>query len=325
MQFKTNKLGTGRGFDLSKYMVYIILGIVLALFAIWLGGTFFSLNNILNICRQTAMVAVMAVGMTFVLATGNIDLSIGSIVAVTSLICAMILKYTDNIPLAIILTLALGLGFGAANGILTVYLKIPSFLVTLGMLNIGKGIAMLISNTQAIPVLNDAFNDAFGYMDIGGVLPILLIWLVIFLIIGHFILRYLPYGRKCLAVGGNPDSARLSGINVKKIVIIAMMMSGFTAAFAAMLYTGRMQTSRYTFGDGVELNVIAAVVLGGTSMNGGKATIIGSIIGSFLLSIINNGLVLGGLTVAQQMIVSGALIIVAVALHSVGTLRRSKS
>jgi ribose transport system permease protein len=318
MRSKTNELNA-KQIDFSKYMVYIILGIVLLFFAIWLGGNFFSVDNMLNITRQTAMISIMAVAMTFVLATGNIDLSIGSIVAVSSLVCALLMQATDNILLSVILTLGLGSLIGAINGILVVSLKIPSFLVTLGMLSVGKGIAMMISNTKAVPIMNQTFNDIFGFMDVGGVIPVLLIWTIVALLVGHFVLAYLPFGRKALAVGGNQVSARYSGINVKKIIVIAMMFSGFAASFAAILYSGRMQTARYTFGDGVELDVIAAVVLGGTSMNGGTGSVVGAVVGSFLLGIINNGLILGGLTIAQQMIVSGALIIVAVALNSIGS------
>lgn len=312
--------------DFSKYMVYIILAIVLVLFAVWLGENFFSVSNMLNITRQTAMISIMAVAMTFVIGAGHIDLSIGSIVAVCSLVCALVLQATDNIFLAVILTLGLGAGIGALNGVLITAFKMPAFLVTLGMLNACKGVAMLLTDTKAVPIMNETFNNLFGFMDIGGAVPVLLIWTIVVLFIGYFALHYLPFGRKALVVGGNEKSAIYSGINVKKVVILVMMFSGMAAAFAAILYSGRMQTARYTFGDGVELDVIAATVLGGTSMSGGTGSVIGAVVGSFLLGIINNGLILGGLSVAQQMIVSGALIIIAVALNSsIGNKEKAKA
>ncbi|MHB1394491.1 MAG: ABC transporter permease [Clostridia bacterium] len=324
MQSKNNAINK-KQFDFSKYMVYIILVFVLLLFALWLGTDFFSISNILNITRQTAMISIMAVAMTFVIATGNIDLSIGSIVAIASLVCAVTINATDSIPLALVVTLGFGALVGALNGVLTTTLKIPSFLVTLGMLSVLKGAAMLLSNTKAIPILNNKFNNIFGFMDIGGKVPVLLIWTIVALAIGYFALNYLPYGRKVLATGGNIVSALYSGINVNKTIIWVMTFSGFAASFAAMLYSGRMQTARYTFGEGVELDVIAAVVLGGTAMSGGTGTVVGAVVGSFLLGIINNGLILAGLTVAQQMIVKGLLIIVAVALNNIGSMRKSKA
>lgn len=323
MRSKANDGGRiRRRFDLSKYMVYIIMIFVLILFAVWLGSKFFSMSNMLNITKQTAMISVMAVTMTFVLATGNIDLSIGSVVAVCSLICGLVLQSTNNIVLAVAATLAAGTAFGLINGLLVVSLKIPSFLVTLGMMIMLKGFAMVLTNTKAVPILNDTFNNLFGFTYVLGV-PVLLLWTVAFVVIGIIILNYLPFGRKTLATGGNRVSAIYSGIKVDRVVVKVMAMSGFAAAFAALMYSARMQTARYTFGEGVEMDVIAAVVLGGTSMSGGTGTVFGALVGSILLGIINNGLILGGLTVAEQEMVSGFLIIFAVALNSLGSRKKT--
>lgn len=313
-----------RTFDCTKYMVYIILAITLLLFAVWLGKSFFSFNNMLNVLRQTAMISIMAVAMTFVIGSGNIDLSIGGIVALSSLVCALCMRSTDSILLSVAATLAVGAAVGAVNGVLITTFHIPAFLLTMGMLNICKGMAMALTNTKAIPIMNPTFNSMFGLYDIGGVVPILLIWTLAALAVGHFLLAWRPFGRKALAIGGNAASARYSGINVKSAVIQVMALSGLAASFAGVLYSGRMQTARYTYGDGVELSVIAATVIGGTSMAGGTGSIIGAFIGSFLLGVINNGLIIGGLTVAQQMMVRGALIIIAVALNYLGDMRKER-
>ncbi|SEP42037.1 ABC transporter permease [Propionispora vibrioides] len=327
MQSKTSETGAEKIIyqglkNLDKYMVYVIFVIVLIFFAVWLGSNFFSVPNIMNITRQTAMISVMAVAMTFVIAAGQIDLSVGAIVALSSLLAALILQATNNVILAVTSSLILGAFIGAVNGFLTTIVRIPSFLTTLGMLCSVQGVAMWLTDTKAVPIMNKTFNFIFGMGMIFGV-PILLFWAMIALLIGHFALKYLPYGKKVLAIGGNSISAAYSGINIHKITILVMTFSGMAAAFAGLLYSGRTQTARYTYGIGDELSVIAAVVLGGTSMSGGTGNIIGAVIGSLLLGIINNGLIIGGLNVSQQMMVRGAIIIIAVALNNVEYLKQN--
>jgi len=331
MQSKTSKIGDGKinyqsliNFDnlFNKYIVYIIFIFVLIFFAVWLGSSFFSISNLMNITRQTAMISVMAVAMTFVIASGQIDLSVGAIVALSSLVSALVLQATDNVIFAATSSLLLGVFIGAVNGFLTTIVRIPSFLTTLGMLCSVQGVAMWLTDTKTIPIMNKNFNFIFGMGMIGGI-PILFFWAIIALLIGHFVLKYLPYGKKVLAIGGNSISAAYSGINVHKITILVMTFSGMAAAFAGLLYSGRTQTARYTYGTGDELSVIAAVVLGGTSMSGGTGNIIGAVIGSLLLGVINNGLIIGGLNVSQQMMVRGAIIIIAVALNNIEDLKEN--
>lgn len=300
----------------SKYIVYIAFIIVFLFFAVTLSHKgFITSNNILNITRQTAMISIMAVAMTFVIAAGQIDLSVGSITALTSLITALILSYTDSILLGLIGGLVIGGLVGAINGLLITKVGIPSFLATLGLMGIVKGFAMWITNTAAVPILNDTFNFVFGTGDVLG-FPILLIWTAIILIIGHFVLTKTPYGKQTLATGGNETAARYTGVNTQKIKLLVMTVSGISASFAGILYAGRMQAGRYTFGDGDELSVIAAVILGGTSMAGGTGSVIGAVVGSLMMGMINNGLIIAGLSVSQQMIVRGLIIILAVALGS---------
>lgn len=323
MQSKTSAdtlLKLKKNINISKCMVYIIFLVVLSLFAIFIGGSFFSLNNILNIIRQTAVVSMIAVTMTFVIAIGEIDLSVGSTIGLSGLMAALVLQSTDNIPLAILAALAVGLVVGLINGLLIVALNLPSFLVTLGMQMVLVGTSMWITNTTAIPIGNTTFTFIFGGGSIGK-LPLLLLWVLITGAVGYIVLNRTPYGKKVLAVGGNVTSARYSGINVKKIVVYVFVYSSLMAALGGMLYAGRMSSGRYTFGDGLELDAIASVILGGTSMAGGNGSIVGAIIGSLLIGTINNGLMFFGLSTAQQTVAKGAIIILSVALSALVSLR----
>ena len=323
MQSKTSAdtlLKLKKNINISKCMVYIIFLVVLSLFAIFIGGSFFSLNNLLNIIRQTAVVSMIAVTMTFVIAIGEIDLSVGSTIGLSGLMAALVLQSTDNIPLAILAALAVGLVVGLINGLLIVALNLPSFLVTLGMQMVLVGTSMWITNTTAIPIGNTTFTFTFGGGSIGK-LPLLLLWVLITGAVGYIVLNRTPYGKKVLAVGGNATSARYSGINVKKIVVYVFVYSSLMAALGGMLYAGRMSSGRYTFGDGLELDAIASVILGGTSMAGGNGSIVGAIIGSLLIGTINNGLMFFGLSTAQQTVAKGAIIILSVALSALVSLR----
>jgi len=304
-------------------MVYVIFALTLLIFAVWLGGTFFSVTNILNITRQTAMVSVMAVAMTFVIASGNIDLSIGSTVALTALVVALVVQYTDSIILGVLAGFSIGFVVGLINGFLITKIGIPSFLATLGMGGVVKGTAMWVTNTAAVPVTNSTFNTIFGLGDIFSI-PTLFLWTIAIMLVGHYVLKHLGFGKKVLSVGGNSLAAQYTGIKVDWVTTKVMILSSMSAVLAGLLYTGRMQAARYTFGEGDELTVIAAVILGGTSMAGGAGSVIGAVVGSLLMGMINNGLIIGGLSVSQQVIVRGAIIIIAVGVGTV-TSRYAKS
>ena len=196
MQFKCKtSLHDLRGrVDIAKYMVYIIFLCTIGLFAIWLGDTFFSLTNILNITRQTAMISVMAVAMVFVIATGGIDLTVSGVVPISGLLCAIVLEKTDNMFAGIAVALLVGTLIGAINGTFITYMKIPAFLMTLGMQFALKGVAMWISDTKSVPIYHKTFNHIFGYSDVFGI-PVLLIWTIVFVIIGVILLRLRPFGR----------------------------------------------------------------------------------------------------------------------------------
>lgn len=315
MKFNSKKI------DISKYIVYIIFVLCLIIFGIWLKGSFFSLSNLLNITRQAGAVSVMAIGMVFVIGLGHIDLSIGSVVAVSSLITSYILRDTGNPVLAVIVAIGFGAIVGLFNGLCVTTIGMPAFLTTLGSQAILTGIAMWISATKAVPITHKGFLFWFGSGTIGQV-PILLLWAVGATVIGYIVLNNTSYGRKILATGGNATSAKYSGVRVNKITVLAFIYNGCLAAIAGTLYAGRAHSARWDFGSGVEMNVIAAVVLGGTAMSGGTGSAIGALIGSFLIMMIDNGLVIGGLGVAQQTFMRGIIIILAVALSEIGRMKK---
>ena len=315
MKFNSKKI------DISKYIVYIIFVLCLIIFGIWLKGSFFSLSNLLNITRQAGAVSVMAIGMVFVIGLGHIDLSIGSVVAVSSLITAYILRDTGNPVLAVIVAIGFGAIVGLFNGLCVTTIGMPAFLTTLGSQAILTGIAMWISATKAVPITHKGFLFWFGSGTIGQV-PILLLWAVGATVIGYIVLNNTSYGRKILATGGNATSAKYSGVRVNKITVLAFIYNGCLAAIAGTLYAGRAHSARWDFGSGVEMNVIAAVVLGGTAMSGGTGSAIGALIGSFLIMMIDNGLVIGGLGVAQQTFMRGIITILAVALSEIGRMKK---
>ncbi len=300
-------------FEWRQYIVYIGFVALFVAFAITLGDQGFTeSNNLLNIVRQTATISVMAVAMTFVIGAAEIDLSVGSVAGLSSVICAMALHSYGLVP-GILAGLGIGLAVGVINGFLVVGIGIPSFLVTLGMLGIAHGTAQWITDSAPQPILNQTFNNWFGSGEIGPI-PGLVVWTVVAVIIGHIILRHTRFGRGTLATGGNSEAARFSGVPAARIKFTVMLASSAVAAIAGMLYAGRLESGRFQWGEGDELSVIAAVILGGTSLFGGRASVIGALVGSLMIGLINNGLTLMGLEFSQQQIVRGAIIIAAVAL-----------
>lgn len=303
------------GIDWRNYVTYIAFVLVFLIFAITLSDSgFLTSNNLLNIVSQSAIIAVMAVAMTFVIGAGQIDLSVGSVAGLASVAAALAIR-DFGIPAGILAGLGVGLLVGLINGLLTTRINIPSFLVTLAMLGIASGLAQWITDTAPVPVREDFFNNLFGGLRIGGEIPSLLIWMVVFAVAGHIALRKTAFGREVLATGGNEMSARFSGVNTRAITLKVLVLSSVVASIAGMLYVGRLQSGRFQWGQGDELSVIAAVILGGTSLFGGRASVVGAVLGSLMIGLINNGLTLWGLETPQQLIIQGAIIILAVALQ----------
>lgn len=300
--------------DYRQFVVYISFFLILIFFSITLSGRgFLSPSNLMNILRQTAMVSIMAVGMTFTLTAGEIDLSIGSLVALSALVTAVILDRVNSIPLALIAGLGTGVIAGFTNGIITTKARIPAFLVTLGTSGIISGLSRSLTNLESVPIINRNFNFIFGSGNVGPV-PTLFIWTLIIMGLGHLLLKNTPFGRAVLATGGNRSAARYSGIRTDRIRISVLILSAVSASFAGILYAGRLHGARYTLGESDLMTVIAAVIIGGTSFSGGRGSVIGAIIGSIVMGMMNNGLLLMGLNVSEQMIARGIIIIIAVSL-----------
>jgi ribose transport system permease protein len=305
--------GLLRGLDWRRYIIYIGFVVVFVAFAVTLGDRgFVSSNNLLNIFRQAATISIIAVGVTFVISCAEIDLSVGSVAGLASVCTAMAISHW-GIVAGILAGLAVGLVVGAINGTLVSMLNIPSFLVTLGMLGIAAGVAQWITASAPQPILNDTYNLIFGGGNFGPI-PGLLVWMALFVALGAVVLAKTRFGRQVLATGGNRIAAEFSGVRTRRIKFQVMLLSAVVASVAGMLYAGRLESGRFQWGAGDELSAIAAVILGGTSLFGGYGTVIGTLFGSLMISLINNGLILAGLETSQQQVVRGAIIILAVAL-----------
>ncbi len=304
---------TTGSFDISKYIIFIVFIVIFAFFSITLlGKGFLTPTNLMNIARQVAMISIMAVGVTFVLCAAEIDLSFGAVVALSSVITALMLRWTaGNIVLSVFAGMSTGIITGLCNGILVGYVGIPGFLVTLGTTGIIIGIARRVTLLKSIAIDNDAFVFIFGSGNIGA-FSVLFVWMIVITVIGTVLLNKTMFGRRVLATGGNHTAALYSGIKTKRIKMSVFVISGFLAALAGILYAGRLQGARYTLGENDLMTVIAAVIIGGTSLFGGKGSVIGSVIGALIMGMINNGLVLMSLSVDHQLILRGTIIIVSV-------------
>jgi len=278
-----------------------------------LSGRFISWNNLIIVMQQASINTVLAAGMTFVILTGGIDLSVGSIVAISAMVAMIASLMPEYGFLAVPAAMAIGFGCGLINGILIAYLRLPPFIVTLGSLTAVRGLARLLGSDTTV------FNSdvPFGFIGNGTVLGIPWLVIIAFLIvlISWFVLRRTVLGTRIYAIGGNPDAARLSGINVPLILILVYAISGFLAGLGGVMTAARLFAANGSqLGVSYELDAIAAVILGGTSFVGGIGSIWGTLIGALIIAVLSNGLILVGVSDIWQYIVKGLVIIVAVAL-----------
>ncbi len=298
--------------DLQRSVIYFgFLGIFLFFAVTLYDDGFLSPRNLTNIVLQTAPATIMAIGLVFALSAGEIDLSFGSIVAVSALSAAVAMQSYPML-VGVLAGLGAGIAIGAFNGVLVSYLRLPSFLVTLATLGLFAGIARSMTDLRSIPVINDSFTGFFGSGKLLSV-PSLVIWTIGAVAVAHVVYRHTRFGAHVLAVGDNAHAARASGIRVHRIRLYVLTLCGAMAGLAGLLYAGRLQAAKYTLGETDLMTVIAAVIVGGTALNGGKGSIIGALMGSLLMGMLNNGLILMGLRVSDQMIVRGLIILVAVA------------
>jgi ribose transport system permease protein len=302
-----------RALEPRRYVVYVAFLLILVFFAATLSDDgFLSEDNLLNIVRQTTPVTVMAVAVVFVLSAGEIDLSLGSVVALSALMTAEVMK-TESAVLAVAAGLGVGLATGAVNGLFVTLLRLPSFLVTLASLGIVAGLARTITDMQSVAVDDESFIDIFGSGDVGPI-PGLAFWALGAVVLGHFLFRHKRFGAHVLATGDDAGAARATGIRVDRVRFAVLVLSGAAAALAGILYTGRLEAATYTLGEQDLITVIAAVVIGGTRLFGGEGSVVGALIGSLIMGTLTNGLILWGLSTSEQMIAQGGLLLLAISL-----------
>lgn len=309
-----------RSIDPRVYVVYVAFLLIFVFFAVTLRHDgFLTQTNLLNIVRQTTPITVMAVGLVFVLSAGEIDLSLGSIVALSSLLGALAIR-DYGLLAGIAAGLGTGLGVGLLNGLFVTLLRLPSFLVTLATMGLMAGVARWTTNLASVAVSNQTFTNLFGSGNWGSV-PSLALWALAVVAVGHWVYRHMRFGAHVVATGDNAAAARVTGIRVDRVKLTVLVLSGTLAGLAGLLYAGRIQSATYTLGENDLLTVIAAVVIGGTRLFGGSGSIVGALIGSLLMGMLNNGLILWGLSASGQMIAQGILLLLAISL----TLREPKT
>jgi len=295
------------------FLAFVIICLVLALST----PKFFTLSNLMNIGTQVSINALLAFGVTFVIITGGIDLSLGSMVAVTGVVAASF-AHPDSYPVIVPIFIGLiaGLALGAFNGLVITKSKVPPFIVTLGTMTIGRGLALILSKGRPISNLSDSFNFIGGGNLFGIPFPIII--LILAFIVCSIILNKTILGRYMYAVGGNEPAARASGIRVGNVKMWVYTICGLLSALGGILLTSRITTGQPNAGAGFELDAIAAAIIGGTSTSGGTGTMTGTLIGALLIGVISNSLDLLNVTSYYQQVVMGAIIIGAVVLDSMG-------
>ena len=298
-----------------------VIGIVIALAALCLdlaiaSPVFLTASNFLNVFQQISINFVVAVGMTFVIISGGIDLSVGSNIALSGLLMGILMKnYNVPVPLTIFICIVFSGVVGLVNGVLISYLDLPPFIATLGTMSIVRGAAYTVTGGQPIYTFPTAFTGIAG--RVGGIPLWSTLIMIAVMVLGWYILKYTRIGRFTYAIGGNENCAKLSGINLKKVKCFVYMFSGFCCGVAALLLASRLDSAVPTNADGQEMDAIASVVIGGTSMSGGEGSMIGTLIGIFIIGIISNGLNLLGVAQGPQKMVKGLIIVVAVVIDVV--------
>jgi ribose/xylose/arabinose/galactoside ABC-type transport system permease subunit len=305
---------------LNSNIAPIVVALVVVSVALsFLTPTFLTAGNLTNIVTQSAVVGIAAIGATFVIITSGIDLSVGSNIAFAGLVGAIAGQTTGNGFVGILVVLVLAVAVGTFNGLSVAWLRLAPFIVTLAVMGMARGLTLQISQGQSVYGLPPELNW-LGASDILDVKTSALVTVLLF-VIAHFVLSRTTFGHKVYAVGGNAEAARLAGINVKRVVFATYVIAGLTAGIAAIILLGRLDSATPNAASGTELQVIAAVVIGGTSLFGGKGSMVGTLIGVLLIGVINNGLTLLNVSSFWVQFVQGALIFLAVLLDSFNTRR----
>ncbi len=304
MKFDVKHILRSYGILIAFVLICIILTV--------LSPVFLTVTNVLNIIRQSSIYGIMAIGMTFVILTGGIDLSVGSILAIAGAIAAGSVKAGLGLELTILIALGIGIGCGFVNGVFVTIGKITPFVVTLGMMSIARGLTLIY--TKGYPI--SGFHATFRFLGGGDVvaIPFPIIVFIVTTVVAWLVLTQTRLGRYTYAIGGNEETVKLSGINSDVYKTIVYMISGAASAISALILTSRLNSAEPVAGTGYELDVIAAVVIGGTSLMGGRGSVWGTLIGALLIGVINNGMNLLGISAYFQLVVKGIIIIGAVLL-----------
>jgi len=292
-------------------LAVIVLMIIVMSFV---SPVFLTRQNIINVLRQVSINGIMAVGLTFVILTGGIDLSVGALVAVTSVITGSLLLSGYSVPVAVIAGVSVAVAFGLFSGTLISVFGLPPFIATLSTMTIGRGFALVYSVGRPFAISNKTFI-AIGQgssFDIPNPIWILLVVCVL----AYILLNFTVYGRHIYAFGGNRQAARLAGVRTKLVEISVFVISGFLAGVAAIILSARIRSGQPTAGDGYELDAIAATAIGGTSMIGGKGSVLGTVMGFVIIGVMSNSLTLLNVSSFYQQIVKGVIIIIAVMMDS---------
>jgi len=317
----TNALATVRParepFDFARWwdrvgILMVLVALVLLMAAI--APNFNRVDNLLNIARAISINAILAAGLTVVILTGGIDLSVGSTIAVSGVVAVIVAIAGVPAPLAVLFGMAVGALCGLVNGWLTAYLALAPFIVTLGTMTFLRGLAYTITDGQPIVSSSLSFRDlGNGYV---GPVPVPVIIMVVVYAVIWFVLERTRYGRHVYAVGGNAEAAKLAGVRVKRVITSVYVLAGACAGLAGVIFAARVISAQPTAGTGYELDAIAAVVLGGTSLAGGRGRIVGTLIGSVILGVLSTGLILLNVQFFTQLLIKGVVIILAVAIDS---------
>jgi inositol transport system permease protein len=335
---KTAEVREPESFDLfdllARFAPTIFLIVLMALFAV-AEPRFLSSINLFNVMRQVSITGLLALSMTFVILTAGIDLSVGSLLAFSGLVAAAVAKgglasrFTVGASgvgygwgLAALAAIVVGILCGYVQGVAVTRLKVPPFVVTLGGMSAFRGAALVFSGGGPI----SGFEPSFTWWGQGkiGPVPVPVIIFLAFAAVAHITLRYTRYGRQVYAVGGNPEAARLSGLNVRRIIASVYVISGFFCGLASFVLAARLNSAEAVAGTGYELTVIASVVIGGTSLFGGSGTILGTVVGTILIGVLLNGLILMDVSSYIQQIIIGIIIVLAVAFDTFAKSRRRK-
>lgn len=296
---------------IKKISTFLILAFVFLFFTI-ATDNFFAVKNMINILRQVSILGILTAGMTFVIISGGMDLSVGSQLGLTGVLCAMfITEFSMNDIVSVILAVLIATAFGIITGLLIVSLNVSAIVITLGMQTVIRGFAYIFSG--GIPIYDIPDELVFIGQGYVGPIPVpVIIMLVIVLIMG-FILHKTYFGRYVYAIGGNVEAARLAGVQVNKILVALYAISGFLSGIAGIILMGRVSSGAPTSGQGTEMEVITAVIIGGVSINGGKGTMIGAFFGALIIGILSNGLTIMNVGQYYQDVITGLVLILAVA------------